>query len=314
MLDVFLYTLKGVVPIFLVIFLGILLSRLGFFGEKTKDDLVKLVFYVGTPCLIFRQIASADLKSTVNPRFLIFLVSIILLEILLMWGLCFFIRDPKKKGAILQLAYRSNFAIIGMPLAENLLGAEGVALTAVALSFTIMVYNVSAVILLSYYGGGERRLRPVLLGILKNPLIIAVALGAVASLVGLPMPTDSIHYKTLQNLGTIASSLGLLVIGASITLRGLAEDRFYILYSVLLRCVVSPLFILGTAILLGFRGDALMVLAVMSATPAAVNCFVMAKKMGVSGNISAFGISFTSLFSLFSVFFAVFILKITQLA
>lgn len=314
MLDVFLYTLKGVVPIFLVIFVGILLNRLHFFSETTKSDMIRLVFYVGTPCLIFRQISTADLHSVVSPKFLVFLVLAILAEILLMWALCFFIRDPKKKGAVLQLSYRSNFAIIGMPLAESLLSAEGVAMTAVALSFTIIVYNVTAVILLSYYGGSERKLKPVLLGIVKNPLIIAVVLGLIASLIKLPMGTGSIQYKTLQTLGTIASSMGLLVIGASVTLRGLREDRFYIFYSVFLRCIVAPAFILGSAILLGFRGDALSVLAIMSATPSAVNCFVMAKKMGVSGNISAFGISFSSLFSLFSVFASIFILKIAGVA
>ena len=314
MLDVFLYTLNGVVPIFLVIFLGILLARLGFFPSEVKSKLVSLVFYVGTPALIFRQIASADLRAAVSPRYLLFLVLIMLVQIPLMWLLCFFIRDPKRKGAVIQLSYRSNVAIVGLPLAERLMSPEGVTLTALSLSFTIIIFNTSAVILLSYYGGGERKLKPVFLSVVKNPLIISVIFGVLASLAGLPMENGTIHVETLRSLGSIASSLGLLVIGASITLRGFTAERFCILYAVLLRCAVSPLFILGSAILLGFRGEVLITLAIFSATPSAVNCYVMAKKMGVSGTISAFGISFSSLFSLLSVFLSIFILKTTGLA
>ena len=312
--QVFFYTLNGVLPIFLVIFLGVFLHRLGFFSPTVKSELTKLVFYVGTPCLIFRQIASTDLRAVVDLPFLVFLVSAIPALILLQWAVCFFIRDPKKKGAVLQLGFRSNCAIVGMPLAINLMSAEGVALTAFALSATIILYNVSAVIILSYYGGSERRLRPVLLNVLKNPLLISVVLGVIASLAGLPMDSGAFHYKALENLGTIASSIGLLIIGASITLKGFTDDRGLIFFSVFLRCVFSPICIIGTAILLGFRGDALLALVIVSATPSAINSYVMAKQMGVSESISAFGISFTSLFSLVSIFASVFILKASGLA
>ena len=314
MYQVFFYTLNGVLPIFLVIFLGIFLRRLGFFSPTVKNELVKLVFYVGTPCLIFRQIASTDLRAVVDLPFLLFIVLGIPLLVVLQWAICFFIKDPKKKGAVLQLGFRSNCAIVGMPLALNLMSAEGVALTAFALSATIILYNVLGVIVLSYYGGSERRLRPVLISIAKNPLLISVFLGIVASLLGFPMSSSLFHYKVLDNLGTIASSIGLLVIGASISMRGLREDKGLILFSVFLRCVLSPICILGSAILLGFRGDALLTLTIVSATPSAINSYVMAKQMGVSENISAFGISFTSLFSLVSIFTAVFVLKISGLA
>ena len=60
---VFLDTLNRVAPVFLVIFLGVLLNKLHFFAEQTKADIVKLVFYVGTPCLIVKEIAASDLTQ-----------------------------------------------------------------------------------------------------------------------------------------------------------------------------------------------------------------------------------------------------------
>ena len=314
MLDVFLTTLVAILPVFLIIFIGTALSRLGFFPEEVRSGIVRLVFYVGTPALIIRQVGAADLRSAFEGKFILFVVGIILLEVLLMWALCFFIRDPKKKGAVIQIGFRSNFAIVGMPLAERLLSTEGVARTAITLSFTILVYNVMAVIVLSYYGGSDRRLKPVLLGILKNPLIWGVLIGLLITLTPIPMESGQVHFEILKTLGYLASSAGLLVIGSSISLRGFLSDRGLILYSVLLRCLVAPAFVLGAAILLGFRGDALPTLAIMSATPAAVNCYVMAKKMGVDAGITAFGVSLTTVCSLFSVFLSIFLLRATGLA
>ena len=57
-----------------------------------------------------------------------------------------------------------------------------------------------------------------------------------------------------------------------------------------------------------------MVLAIMSASPAAVNCFAMAKQMGVSAEISAYGISISSVLSVFSIFISVYLIKFFGLA
>ena len=314
MFEVFTTTLVAILPVFITIFIGAGLSKLGFFPEEVRSGIVKLVFYVGTPALIIRQVGAADLRASVEPLFILFVVGIILLEVVLMWALCFFVKDPKKKGAVIQIGFRSNFAIVGMPLAERLLSTEGVARTAIALSFTILVYNVMAVVVLSYYGGEERKLKPVLLGIIKNPLIIGVLIGLLISLTPIPMVSGQVHFEILKTLGYLASSAGLLVIGSSISLKGFLADRGLILYSVLLRCLIAPAFVLGCAILFGFRGDALPTLAIMSATPAAVNCYVMAKKMGVDPEITAFGISFTTIVSLFSIFLSIFLLRTTGLA
>ena len=310
---VFLDTLNRVAPVFLVIFLGVLLNKLHFFAEQTKADIVKLVFYVGTPCLIVKEIAASDLTQVMDGPFILYVCCIVAALVGLMWLLCFFIKDPARKGAVIQLGFRSNFAIVGMPLAMSLLDADGVALTAVALSFTVLLYNVFAVLVLSYYGGKERRLLPVFLNVIRNPLIIGVVIGLLLSLFKVPLTEGQAPEKILSTLGSIASSMGLLIIGANITLKGFNEDRFYIFYSVLLRNVVAPLFVVGVAVLLGFRGNELMVLTIMSAAPSAVNCFVMAKKMGVSANISAFGVSFTSIASLLSMVVCVFVLRTTGL-
>ncbi|MBQ4086904.1 MAG: AEC family transporter [Clostridia bacterium] len=239
-MDLILYTSNAVLPVFFVIFVGIGLNKLGFFSETTKNELVKLVFYVGTPCLLFSNISGSDLSKTMNPHFLGFTVLAILAFLLLCILLTFFIKDSKKKGAVIQIGYRSNFAIAGMPIAVNLMDEAGVALTAVTLSFVVIVFNVSAVALLSYYGDGKKSPKAVLSGIIKNPLILGTLAGLFFAVFHIPVPT--MLEKTIGILGDIASCIGLIVIGAEISLRGFQRDKAYILFSVFLRNILSPIF------------------------------------------------------------------------
>lgn len=305
-------TVNGILPVFFVIFFGMFLNRLHFFSESTKEEIVKLVYYVGTPALLFHTVASADLNKSFRPELVIYLITAILCYIILLILFCTFIKDPAKKAAVIQIGYRSNFAIVGMPLAINLLTEDGVLMTAIALGFVTICYNVTAVILLSYYGNREKRLDTLLLSVIKNPLIIGTLAGLLVSLFQIPLPV--ILEKSLDTLGTIATSMGLLIIGATITVRGFRENRFYIGLAVFFRNILAPVLFLGCAILLGFRGDMLTITAILSATPAAVNCFVMAKKLGADPDISAYGISLTSLLSIGGVFVSVYLLKLFGLA
>lgn len=310
-MELLLYTANGIMPVFLVIFVGMWLNKMKFFSEITKDEIIKLVFYVGTPCLIFSSVADADLYTVFDGKFIFFTVLLIIALVFLMILLCFPIKDPKKKGAVVQIAYRSNFAIIGMPIAMNLLSGDAVTLTAVTLSFVIITYNISAVTLLSYYGTSKKSVKSVVFGIIKNPLIISTVIGLMFSVLSIPIP--KIVGKTVDIIGNIASSMGLIVIGATITLKGFTENKGYILYSVFLRNVLSPIIFILAGSLFGYSGDRLIILAIIASAPAAVNCFVMAKNMGVDSDISAYGVSLTSIFSMLSVFFSVYFIRIMEL-
>lgn len=308
----FLETINGILPVFLVIFLGTFLNRLHLFSEITKDEVVKLVYYVGTPVLLFQTVTKADLYRSFRPNFVIFLMCAIVLYLFLLILLCSGIKNPAKKASVIQIGYRSNFAIVGIPLAMNLMGEEGVLMTAISLAFVTILYNVSAVILLSYYGKKEKNLPKLLLSVLKNPLIIGTLLGLLFSLCKWELPL--FVNKSLETVGSIATSMGLLMIGATITVTGFQSNRSYILLAVFFRNLLAPVLFLTAAVLFGFRGDFLLITAILSATPAAVNSFVMAKRMGADAEISAYGVSLTALCSIVSIFCSVYFLKFFGLA
>ena len=310
-MDILSYTANGIIPVFLVIFVGMALQKAGFFSCVTKDEIIKLVFWVGTPCLIFENVSSSDLYAVFDFKFIIFTVSLIVCLLFLQIFLCFWIKDPYKKGAVIQIGFRSNFAIIGMPIAINLLSDTGVSLTAVTLSFVIITYNISAVVLLSCYGTTKKSFKSIFTGISKNPLIIGTVTGLIFAL--FKIPVAPVFGKTISIIGDIATSMGLIIIGASISLKGFTSNKACILFSVFLRNFLSPFLFILIGAFAGYRDYHLMILAIISASPAAVNCFVMAKNMGVDSDISAYGVSLTSIISLVSVFVSVYIIKILGL-
>lgn len=311
-MEIFSYTANGIIPVFLVIFVGMALQKLGFFSQTTKDEIIKLVFYAATPCLIFKNVSGADLYSVFDLKFIIFTMIMIVMLLLFQVFLCFWIKEPAKKGAVIQIGFRSNFAIIGMPIAINLLSKTGVALTAVTLSFVIVTYNICAVTLLSYYGTTKKSFKSIFTGITKNPLIIGTVAGLIFAV--FKIPVAPILDKTIDIIGDIASSMGLIIIGATISLKGFTSNKAYILFSVFLRNILSPFLFLTIGALFGYRDYHLMILAIISASPAAVNCFVMAKNMGVDSDISAYGVSLTSIVSLMSIFVSVYLIKLFGLA
>lgn len=139
------------------------------------------------------------------------------------------IADEQQKGVVLQCVFRSNFAIIGLPLAESLGGAEGVGIAAVLSAFSIPTFNILAVIALTMFrkeNGEKIKLGDVLKEIITNPLIIGVALGLAILVVRSVMPLSSdgtpvftlkknlpFLYDTINNIAKICSPLALLICG-----------------------------------------------------------------------------------------------------
>jgi predicted permease len=91
-------------------------------------------------------------------------------------------KDCRQKGVLLQCVFRSNFALIGVPLAQLMAGEKGVRSAAILSAFTIPVFNILSVVALSIYTGSQTvstgaKIRKILRDILHNPLIIGVLAG-----------------------------------------------------------------------------------------------------------------------------------------
>ena len=321
----FLFALNAVLPIILTVVLGYILKRIGIFPIELAKPVNKLVFRVFLPVMLFLNVYNIDGISSIKLDYVIFsLVAVLIIFFLAVLILPLLTGRAESKGALLQATFRSNFALIGIPLATSLFGGEGVAVAAILSAFTIPVFNLLAVVSLSLYRADGEKTNPadVLRSVAKNPLIIGVLSGVLVLLVRLLFTSVGIDFrlsdvtpvfKVLEYLNSLATPLALLVLGVQFEFSAVGELRREIIAGTLIRIVIVPLLALGTAVIFFrnvFDGAQFAALVALFATPVAVSSVPMAQEMGADYRLAGQLVVWTTLLSSVTVFAVAFILSL----
>ena len=232
-----------------------------------------------------------------------------------------FTKENPKRGALLQSVFRANYALVGIPLATSLFGDEGAIAATVLSAFIIPVFNSLAVVGLSIFSSDKKpSVKKILIGIVKNPLIQAIALGFVALgfralfvKFGVTFRlTDVVPvYKTINNLSSVATPLALLVLGAQFDFAAIPHLKRHIIFGVAARNLIVPLLGLGVAYLIGaFNGAHFATFVAVFCTPVAVSSVPMAQEMDADVSLAGQLVVWSTLFSALSIFLASYVLKL----
>ncbi|PKM50332.1 MAG: AEC family transporter [Firmicutes bacterium HGW-Firmicutes-7] len=318
-MDNLLFSFNAVFPLILIVALGTFLKWIQILDDSFIDKCNKFCFLVAFPIQLFYNIYHIDFSRETDWRLLIFIVcSIVVMVTLLVWLVPKFIKDQDKHGAFIQGAYRSNFLLIGLPLARNLFGETGVAVASVALPIVVPVYNFLAVFVLTVFANNEDyKEKPkvsyvqLIVAILKNPLIIASVLGLIFSIINIPIPT--FLNRAMGDVGGIATPLALILLGGQFSFSALHGRLKLAFIATLFRLIFLPIIIIGVAVLLGFKGVELSTILIIFASPSAISGFIMAKNMGNDSELAGQIIILTTLLSSISLFFWVLFLKLFKL-
>jgi predicted permease len=328
---IFMTAFNAVVPIILLILLGYLLRQKGFLTEGFLENGNRLVFKVLLPTMLFINIY--HIESLTGIRWDIALYALAAIVVIFCLSLATAIATTpvaERRGVILQCCFRSNFVIIGLPLAASLGGSEAEAVAAVLSAVSIPLFNVLAVISLSVFVGRKESFwqsaRHMIRSIVVNPLIIAVALGLVC--VSLRWVQTSVWGEVLFRLDTHAlfffdalvtlkngtTALALMVLGGQFVFSAVKELKKEIIVATLWRVVLSPVIGVGGAILLSRLGLIVCTsadypaLIALFGSPVAVSSAIMAKGMGNDEQLATQLVVWTTILSGITVFLAVCIL------
>jgi predicted permease len=204
--------------------------------------------------------------------------------------------DAREHAASAQVAFRFN-SFIGLALAERLAGAQGLLLIAVLIGVCVPLFNVGAVWPMARHAGSG-----LVAALVRNPLIIATALGLASNLSGLHVPVWV--SPTLDRIGAASIALGLMASGAGMQLAMLARSKALTVSVLAIRHLLLPLVALGLSILLHLDAAQALVLLVFSALPTASSCFVLASRMGYNGGYVAGLVTLSTLLGMASLPFA----------
>lgn len=299
---------NAVLPMCLVMAIGYGTRRLGWLRREEISTINKIAFRIFLPCLLYYNIYCSDLSGSFDPLLMAYAVGGVLLTFGLALGYTLLTEKlPERRGVLIQGMFRSNYVIMGIPVATALLGADQLGTVSILIAVIVPLFNMLAVVVLEVFRGQKPKPLHILGQIAKNPLVIGSVLGILTLVAGIRLP--HILEQTIQSVSAIASPLQLFLLGAFFQFSGLKTYRRELVTVSIAKLIVSPGLFLGLGALLGFRGVAFVSLIGIFASPTAVNSFTMAQQMGGDAELAGDIVVTTSAASILTMFLWIFLFK-----
>lgn len=271
-------------PFFALIGLGFGAVRWRFFPQEAVGYLTQFVFYFALSAMLFRFSANLSIAEIFD----LHLAAAYLWGTALVYGIALivaFLRrmDTPTAAIEAQCAAIGNTGFLGVPMIAVLFGEAAIGPIILVLVIDLIVFSSALTILVTGSrgtGGAADIVKRVGIGLVKNPMIVAITLGLAASAVELPMPDVVNEFLTI--LGAAATPGALFAIGAS--LAGKSAERLAVAgWLSLCKLVLHPALVAIGAFLI-FPADpfAAAVIVAAASLPVAGNVFILAQHYGVA--------------------------------
>lgn len=326
-MQIFVTALEAVLPIVLLILLGCFLRIRGFLSDGFLSVGSKVVFRLCLPVMLFVSVYSIENLSQIRWDICLYCAAASVF-IFLLGIVVAVVTTPvaERRGVLVQCIFRSNYAIVGMPLAATLGGEEATAVAAVLAAALVPLFNVLAVLALSIFRkdeSGRIDVKKIAVDVARNPLIGGVVAGLLALLVRqwqigqfgtvvFSLERDlAAVYEVLRDLKSMTTPLALIVLGGQFrfsAVRGLFKE---IVTGTVWRTVLAPVIGVGGAILLSkagllYCGQAeYPALIALYGSPVAVSSAIMAREMHNDEQLATQLLVWTSVVSIVTIFAAV---------
>ena len=203
-------------PIYIIIALGFLMTRIGVFSKADMRVFGKFMLNLALPALLFRSLAQRQIGEILNLGYLLVYLtgSLMVIGSGYFWCRRFSGLNPTTSAIYAMGMACPNSAFVGYPIL--LLTLAPVA--GVSLALNLMVENLLVLPLLLFMAEGSRggvgrwhAVRRSLVRLTTNPLIISLLAGLSLSLLGWKLPDPLL--RTVDLLATTCSAIALFVVG-----------------------------------------------------------------------------------------------------
>jgi malonate transporter len=223
--------LAAISPIFIMIGVGAVAVHLGILPRSSMRSLGTFVVHFALPCLLFRSLSHQSIGQAFNIKYLaaytagsllVFFTGVLLAK--------YWHKRPNAIGAMVGIGMSlSNSAFIGYPIMLQFLGAKAISPLVMCMIVENIVMLPLGFALAELESGHQLSLFQVIIQtarrLSRNPLLIAILLGIVASVLHLTLPAPIA--KVIDMLAAASAPVALFVIGGTlvgIQLHGMAMD------------------------------------------------------------------------------------------
>lgn len=309
LLDTFARTLAVTLPVFVMVFVGQGLRRIGWIDAGFVATASTLVFKATLPALVFLSLIRADPGVALNLPLLAFFALATFGQFALCWGWARYRLARADRGVYIQGAFRGNCGIVGLALAQAMYGDYGLSAGSVLLGLVIVLYNsLSVVALLVHQPGQSSHPGTLFRNIATNPLILAVI--AALPFVALDITLPGWVMETGDLFASLTLPLALICIGGSLSIASVRESGQIAVSASLFKMLWLPGLATLAAFLVGFDGRELGLLFLYFASPTAAGSFVMVRVLGGNPALAANIIAMTTLAASVTITLGIFALQI----
>lgn len=211
-MDSFVIALKTVLPLFLVIFAGVLFSKTKAASENWVEVLNKYALWIGFPALVIASLMHLNPEGKSFTKLILinsgYIVACMLLgfPISKIFGL-----SKKFRSSLFLILSFGNVAYLGIPVLNNAFG-DGILPIAAVLSAVYVFWLLTlGIILIELNGNKDFSIKKITLSLIKNPLLVSVFIGLciVVFQINLPLVVE----KTINLFSDSVTAVVLFSLG-----------------------------------------------------------------------------------------------------
>ena len=298
-MDIFLRSISGILVILGMILVGFIIGEKGWFDDKSRGLLAKLVTQVALPCYmlytITQRFTAADLLKMLPALRFPALSMVILLGIATGVARIFAVRQDRR-GLFISMFFNSNTIFVGLPINQTLFGDASIPYVLIYYMCNTTFFWTLGTYLIQRDGEGEAQfdLKTSLKKVFSPPLM-GFLLGLVLVMLQIKLP--AFLASDLQYLGNLTTPLSMIFIGLSVSHVGvkqlvLGKDQLLILLG---RFLVAPLLMASIVYWVPLPSLMKQVFIIQSAMPVMTNAPVVARLYGADSDYAAVMVTETTL-------------------
>lgn len=211
-MDTFIIALKTVLPLFLIIFTGILFSRTKAANENWIEILNKYAYWIGFPALVIFSMIQLDLSKNSYSTFIILNSIIVLASMLVVFPLAkIFNWSVNVKRSMFIIIPFGNVSYMGIPVLYNVYGEQILPEAAIVSAVYVFWLLTLAILLIEIFNENRINLKKLGFSLIKNPLLISVFIGLIIVFLRIPIP--EVGVKTLELFADSVTAVVLFSLG-----------------------------------------------------------------------------------------------------